>query len=190
MATGRTIFQKNEALINLALRIISIIPRHLRCQLLASFRNVKGKRGIAIRYLFLKSVAKQCGTNVVVKEMVFLENVQELVLGNNVSIHPFCYIESIGGVIISDNVAIAHSSSILSVNHTWKDTTTAVKYNPIEMKPVLIEDDVWIGSGCRILAGVTIHRHSVVAAGAVVTKDVDSNTVVGGIPARIIKTIC
>ena len=188
MSTGRKLFQRNEKIINTFEWIVCLFPKRVRHALLARCRNVKGRKGIALRYLFLKSVAKQCGKNVVIKEMVILENVQELVIGNNVSIHPFCYIEALGGVEISDNVAIAHSSSILSVNHTWGVESSPIKYNPIEKKRVLIEEDVWIGCGCRILAGVTVHSHSVVAAGAVVSKDVETNTVVGGVPATLIKT--
>lgn len=90
---------------------------------------------------------------------------------------------------LSDNVSIAHSTSILSVNHTWDDATNPIKYNPVERSAVMIENDVWIGCGCRILAGVTVHTRSVVAAGAVVTKDVPSNVLVGGVPSKIIKSI-
>lgn len=187
--SGRDTFNNNKCLINLAIKVVSLIPRRLRMRLIVCCRNIRGRKGIAIRYLLLKTCAKQCGENVSIKEMVVLENVQNLVLGNNISIHPFCYIEAIGGVNISDDVSIAHSSSILSANHTWDNTAIPIKYNPIETSPVNIEKDVWVGCGCRILAGVTIHSHSVVAAGAVVSKNVESGVVVGGVPAKKIKTI-
>lgn len=70
----------------------------------------------------------------------------------------------------------------------WKQyITPQIPENLVEYKPVIIGDDVWIGTGAIILDGVTIGNHVVVAAGAVVTKDVPEYAVVGGIPARIIK---
>lgn len=59
----------------------------------------------------------------------------------------------------------------------------------MKLAPVEIENDVWIGCGVRIMAGVTIHKRSIVAAGAVVTKDIDSGSLVGGVPAKMIKEI-
>lgn len=185
--SGRNTFQNNKGIINLAARLVGILPKALRLRLLVSCRNVKGKKGVALRYLFVKTCAKQCGDNVAIKEMVFLENVQNIIFGSNVSIHPFCYIEGVGEVIIEDDVSIAHSTSILSVNHTWENPSIPIKYNPTHKKRVHIEKDVWIGCGCRIMAGVTVHSRSVVAAGAVVSKDVESGCVVGGVPAKIIK---
>ena len=100
-----------------------------------------------------------------------------------------CYIDGAGGIEIGNDVSIAHSSSILSTNHTWNDVTVPIKYNKETFSKVTIENDVWIGCGCRILAGVTLHERSVIAAGAVVTSTVESNSVYGGIPAKLIKKI-
>ena len=189
MSTGRDLFKKNEKLISFVVSLINLLPRKIRKRMLLSSRSIRGEKGIALRYVLIKSLAKQCGKNVAVKEMVVLENIEDLTLGDNISIHPFCYIDAIGGVEIYDNVSIAHASSILSFEHTWNDSSTPIKYNPVEKKHVIIEEDVWIGCGARVMAGVTIHRRSIVAAGAVVTKDVESNTIVGGVPAKVIKSI-
>jgi acetyltransferase-like isoleucine patch superfamily enzyme len=189
MTTGRSIFKKNERYISIVVSLINLLPRKIREKMLLSSRNIKGKKGIAWRYVLIKSLAKHCGMNVAVKEMVILENIQELTLGDNISIHPFCYIDAIGGVEIHNNVSIAHASSILSFDHTWNELSTPIKYNPVEMKRVIIEEDVWIGCGVRVMAGVTIHSRSIVAAGAVVTKDIESNSIVGGVPAKVIKSI-
>lgn len=105
------------------------------------------------------------------------------------SVHPFCYLEGAGGITIGNNVSLAHNTSILSVNHTWNILVEPIKYNPISYSPVIICNDVWVGCGCRLMAGVTINSRSVIAAGAVVTKDVSSHTLVGGVPAKVIKTI-
>lgn len=187
--TGRDVFSKANKTIKMLVKILGVLPRSFRLYLFRKSRNISGKIGIGIRYILLKSVAKSCGDNVAIKEYVIINNPQELSLGNNISIHPFCYIESLGGITIGNDVSIAHNTSILSVNHTWEDKSQPIKYNEIKKSPVTLEDDVWVGCGCRIMAGTTVHRHSVIAAGAVVTKDIDSNTVVGGVPAKKLKDL-
>lgn len=114
---------------------------------------------------------------------------QMLSLGNNVSIHRGCYLDASGGIEVGDDVSIAHQTSILSANHTWDDPMIPIKENPVKLESVIIQNDVWIGCGCRIMSGVTVFSRSVVAAGSVVTKDVPSHTLVGGVPAKQIKVI-
>jgi acetyltransferase-like isoleucine patch superfamily enzyme len=187
--TGRDIFKKGGTIINFVSFLFSFIPRFLLMFLYNLCRNIGGIKGNFIRYLLIKNLADECGNNVSIEESVVLHNIQNIKIGDNVAIHPFCYIEAIGGVTIGNNVSIAHSTSIMSANHTWDDMSKPIKYNDIKTDAVRIEDDVWVGCGCRILAGVIIHRRSIVAAGAVVTKDVMSNTLVGGVPAKVIKPI-
>uniref|UniRef100_UPI00263397E1 acyltransferase n=1 Tax=uncultured Flavobacterium sp. TaxID=165435 RepID=UPI00263397E1 len=151
--------------------------------------NMNGKSVLFIRYLLLRNLAKSCGDNVSIQPNVFLFNIHLIKFGNNVSIHPMCYIDGAGEIEIGNDVSIAHSSSILSTNHTWNDVTVPIKYNKETFSKVTIENDVWIGCGCRILAGVTLHQRSVIAAGAVVTTNVESHSVYGGIPAKLIKKI-
>lgn len=165
------------------------IPSKFRIRMLHLFRNTGGKIGIAIRYILVKTLAKSCGNNVSIKQYVFLENIHNISFGDNVSVHPFCYLEGSGGIEIGNDVSLAHNVSILSVNHTWGNHEIPIKYNPIDHTPVKISDDVWVGCGCRIMAGVTINSRSIIAAGAVVTKDVESNSIVGGVPAKKIKKI-
>lgn len=65
--------------------------------------------------------SKKCGDNVVIKENVYISNIEKLELGDNISIHPMCYFECSGGLMIGNNVSIAHSSSILTSTHTYSD---------------------------------------------------------------------
>ena len=95
----------------------------------------------------------------------------------------------IGPVSIGSHVNLAQGITVTALNHNFSDTTKRIDEQGISTNPVTIEDDVWIGANAVILPGVTIGRHAVVAAGAVVTTDVLENTVVGGVPARIIKKI-
>lgn len=190
MATGRKLYSKYSKLLDLGAKCVAfMLPNKLRVRLFAASRNIGGKIGIGIRYILVKTLAKSCGRNVSIKQYVIIENIQNISLGDNVSIHPFCYLEGAGGIEIGNNVSLAHATSVLSVNHTWSDIDQPIKYNPIEYVPVKVCDDVWVGCGCRIMAGCTIHQRSIIAAGAVVTKDVEPNTLVGGVPAKCIKGI-
>jgi acetyltransferase-like isoleucine patch superfamily enzyme len=106
-------------------------------------------------------------------------------LGKNVFINHACSILDLGKVVIEDDVMIAPRVNITSENHPVpaEDRKTLVPGK------VLIKKNAWIGAGVTILPGVTIGTNAVVAAGAVVTKDVPNNTVVAGTPARVIKTM-
>lgn len=94
-----------------------------------------------------------------------------------------------GGITIGDRVYTAPLVQILAVNHVYSDPTRPIIEQGITAEGIVIEDDVWIGAGAIITDGVTIGRGAVVAAGAVVTSDVPPHTVVGGVPARVLKSI-
>jgi len=106
-------------------------------------------------------------------------------IGKNVFINHACSFLDMGGITLEDNVLIGPKVNLITENHPL-DTTDR---RAIICKPILIKRNAWIGAGATILPGVTIGENAVVAAGAVVPKDVPANTVVGGIPARHIKNI-
>ncbi len=95
----------------------------------------------------------------------------------------------IGPVCIGNHVNLAQGITITALNHNFEDASKRIDEQGISTKPVVIGDDVWIGANAVILPGVTIGSHCVVAAGAVVTKDVPDNCVVGGVPAKVIKSL-
>lgn len=88
-----------------------------------------------------------------------------------------------GGIKIEDGVMIGPHASLLTVNHDFHN------HRILEVSPIHIKKNAWIGANTTILAGITIGENAVVAAGAVVTKDVEANTIVGGNPARVLKRI-
>ena len=94
-----------------------------------------------------------------------------------------------GGVQIGDSVRIACHTVMIPANHVVGNSEKLLHESGVTSKGIIIESNVWIGSGCRILDGVHIGKNSVIAAGAVVNKSVDRNTVVGGVPAHIIKKV-
>ena len=95
----------------------------------------------------------------------------------------------IGPVTIGSHVNLAQGITVTALNHNFEETGKRIDQQGVSTNPVVIGDDVWIGANAVVLPGVTIGSHCVVAAGAVVTKDVPTHTLVGGIPAKIIKTI-
>ena len=187
MKRGRDKFNKFRIIINFWIRFCYLFPRIVRLKLFEHYRMTNGNKGILIRFILLKTLAKKIGDNVSIFPNVFMFNIDELSIGNNVSIHPMCYIEAKGEIEIGDDVSIAHAVTILSVNHVFADTNLPIKEQGIEYHKTEIKSNVWVGAKSSILAGVTIGSGSIIATGAVVTKNVDENCIVGGVPAKLIK---
>lgn len=95
----------------------------------------------------------------------------------------------IGPVNIGHHVNLAQGITVTALNHNFEDSEKRIDEQGVSTTPVVIEDDVWIGANAVILPGVRVGTHSVVAAGAVVTKEVPPHSIVAGIPAKIIKKI-
>lgn len=106
-------------------------------------------------------------------------------VGENVFINSGCKMQDQGGIFIGDDVLIGHNACLLTLNHE-NDPEHRADMHP---EPIYIEDKVWLGSNVTVLPGIRIGEGAIVAAGAVVSKDVPANTVVGGVPAKIIKKI-
>jgi acetyltransferase-like isoleucine patch superfamily enzyme len=104
-------------------------------------------------------------------------------IGRNVVIMNNALMMAAGGITIDDDVMVAANAQLISNNHDLYDHAV------LTCKPVHLKRNCWIGAGATILPGVTVGENSVVAAGAVVTRDVEDNTVVGGNPARLIKRL-
>ena len=95
----------------------------------------------------------------------------------------------IGPVTIGSHVNLAQGITVTALNHNYKETGKRIDQQGVSTNPVVIGDDVWIGANAVILPGVTLGNHCVIAAGAVVPKDVPPHSLVAGVPAKIIKTI-
>lgn len=173
-----------------AIGIWHLLPRMISPAVLRCVRNGESPVSYGLRYLALHRLAASCGEKVVVFPQVYIRYIERLSVGTNVSVHQFCYLDAEGGIQIGNDVAIAHGCSILSADHKIDGVDTTLKDAPSVLEQVIVGDDVWIGAGCRILRGVRIGPGSVIAAGAVVTKDVPERAVVGGVPARLIRYRC
>ncbi|UTM56555.1 acyltransferase [Photobacterium sp. CCB-ST2H9] len=182
-------FKLFKSLINALSRFLSFFPLTFRCFLFDFFSTVPTTIGIGLRYAILKSICKSIGDNVYIGRFVVIKNAESLNVGSNVSIHDFTYIDALSGINIGDNVSIAHNSSFISFEHSWDDLNQPIKYNRLTLKPITIESDVWIGCGCRILAGSKVSERSVVAAATIVNKKYPPNVLIAGVPGKIIRDI-
>jgi acetyltransferase-like isoleucine patch superfamily enzyme len=111
-----------------------------------------------------------------------------LIVGDNSNIGPGAYIGCSGLITIGNNVMMSPGVSIYAENHNFSNTTIPMKDQGVTVQFVTIEDDCWIAANSIVLAGVTIGKGSVVAAGSIVTKDVPPYSVVAGAPAVVIKS--
>lgn len=114
---------------------------------------------------------------------VYIDFGRQVQVGKNVFINHNCTMMSAGGIVIEDDVQIGPQVTLTTTNHDFDDRFTLL------CKPIHIKRNVWIGARALILPGVTIGENAVIAGGAVVTKDVEPNVVVGGSPARVLKRL-
>src|SRR5690348_16682663 len=138
-----------------------------------------------IRNLLSQITGSAIDESVAVFTPLFINYGKHTKIGKNVFINFDCTFLDLGGITIEDNVLIAAKVNLLSEGHPL----TPENRQSLVPGPIRIKKNAWIGANATILPGVTIGENAVVAAGAVVSKDVPDNTVVGGIPAKIIKGI-
>lgn len=110
---------------------------------------------------------------------------ENITFGKHVFLNAGCRFQDQGGIIIGEGCLIGHGVMLATLNHDLNPQTRA----DLHPSPIHIGNNVWIGANATVLPGVMIGDGAIVAAGAVVTKNVEANTVVGGIPAKIIKSI-
>lgn len=106
-------------------------------------------------------------------------------IGKNVFINSNCHFQDQGGIVIGDGTLLGHNVTLATLNHGKLPEDRGSLYP----EPIIIGKNVWIGANVTIVAGVTIEDNAIVGAGSVVTRDVEKDTVVGGIPAKKIKNI-
>lgn len=110
---------------------------------------------------------------------------KNITIGKNVFINSGCRFQDQGGITLGDGTLIGHNVVMATLNHDFDPK----KRSTTHPAPIVIGKNVWVGANATILSGVSVGDNSIIAAGAVVTKDVPANTVVGGVPARFIKNI-
>lgn len=187
--SGRMMFKYIKPLILFFVCVLKMIPVPLRLFLFSLFSSIPTILGVLVRYILLKSMAKQCGNNVYIGRWCTLKNPKNLIVGDNVSIHEYCFIDAQGGISIGDNVAIAHNCSIVSFEHSFDNVDLPIKYQPLKFKSIVIHENVWLGCGVRVLAGSSLGQRSIFAANAVTKGQLDGGHIYAGAPAKVVKDI-
>ncbi|GBU06996.1 hypothetical protein AwDysgo_03270 [Bacteroidales bacterium] len=136
----------------------------------------------------------EIGNNVTIKKNTIIDCTgvlrdlgEGLKIGNNVGISQSCFIQVRGMVEIGSYVIFGPNVSIFSENHGFESLDIPIMNQPSTKKGLVIEDNVWLGAGSTVLDGVRIGKGSIIAAGSLVNKDVAPYSIVGGVPAKLIK---
>ena len=189
-------------------RLFSVLTDELVCFIEAILKHIPGRVGRLFRR-FLYRFFLRAGTDLNISTGVTIQGFSNIEVGNNVSIMSQSYLYATdaflkigdnfsmnsnsclgadgGRIYIGDNVLIAQNVVLRAANHSHDLVDIPIKDQGHKSGTIQIGDGVWIGANSVILTDVTIGKHSIVAAGAVVTKDVMPFTIVGGVPAKIIQ---
>lgn len=193
MPTLKDKLKKNKRLRSLAHYLLKpkneYRPRWWVKFFLNSFKHTRGKASV-IRKRTRQDLFPyndfRLGDDSVIEDFATLNNaVGDIVIGQRSLIGIGCVL--IGPVQIGDDVLLAQNVVLSGLNHNYKDIKVPISQQSYSIKPIIVESESWIGANAVLTAGVTIGRHSVVAAGSVVTKEVPPYSVVAGNPARIVK---
>lgn len=138
-----------------------------------------------IRALFSELIGKPVDQSFGLFPPFYTDCGKNITVGKNVFINSGCHFQDQGGITIGDGVLIGHNVVLATLNHDFSPK----KRSTLRPAPIVIGENVWIGSNATVVPGVTIGNGSIIAAGAVVTKNVPENIIVGGVPAKIIKAL-
>lgn len=158
---------------------LSYEAMQVTCTLNNSFHSPDGMRA-----LFSQLIGKQIDSSFSIFPPFHTDCGKNITIGKNVFINSGCHFQDQGGITIKDGALIGHNVTLATLNHGIAPEDRHSLYPA----PIVIGENVWIGSGSVIVPGVTIGENSVVGAGSVVTKDVPANTIVAGAPAKSIRT--
>lgn len=178
--TAKRIFIEGGSEAHRFMSVAAAEARKITAEINGSYHDAK-----ELRALFSRLIGKEVDENFSLFPPVYSDFGKNITVGKNVFINSGCCFQDQGGVEIGDGCLIGHQVVFATLNHD----TDPVKRAGMHPAPIKLGRNVWIGSHATILAGVTVGDNSVIAAGAVVTRDVPPDTVVGGVPAKVIKHI-
>lgn len=138
-----------------------------------------------LRRLFCRLFGKPVDPSFRVFPPFYTDFGKNITVGKNVFINACCHFQDHGGVTLGDGCLIGHNVVFATLNHDFDPE----KRDSMAPAPIVLGKKVWVGSNSTILPGVTIGEHAIIAAGSVVTKDVPANVIVGGVPAKYLRSL-
>ena len=176
--SNQSIYIKANSIEHLNMHEMSQRSLRITSQLNSSYHTPE-----EVREIFSELTGKKVDESFGLFPPFYTDSGQNISVGKNVFINSGCCFQDQGGIEIGDNTLIGQQVVIATINH---DPIPAKRAN-MTLAPVKIGKCVWVGAHATICQGVNIGDNAIIAAGAVVTKDVPKNAVVGGVPAKIIK---
>lgn len=167
--------------------IIELLRIELEAWLFFLVGSIPGSAGFLLRNAVCALLFKSKGGTVLVQPRVTFVHCHKISAGKMLGVNSGCYINAVGGVAFGDFVLLGSNVTISSGIHPIDGCLPPVYARPVVPKPIIVEDDVWIGAGAVILPGVILRKGTVVGANAVVTKTTSEYAVVVGAPAREIR---
>lgn len=165
-------FRKIQAVIDKAQKILAEL-------------NLSDHTKSEVREIFSRLTNKEINDSFELLPPFYTDFGRNITVGKNVFINQNCTFMDRGGITLEDGVLMAPRVNLITTNHTISPKNR----RNVESKPIHIEKNVWIGTNVTVTPGVTIGENSIIAAGAVVTRDVPPNVIAAGIPAKVIKKI-
>ena len=147
---------------------------------------IPGLVGRSWRARWLKKNLGSCGDSPKIAPGVWIADPKKLHFGNDVGMSRNVFITAGGGIWLHDHISIGPDCMIWSVNHNFDNPDLPVREQGWEYKPVVIEEDVWLGACCIIKPGVTIGRGAIISAGTILSKSVPAMSIVAGNPGRVV----
>ncbi len=164
----------------------SVLRRYAReAQMVTAKINTGFHEEAELRTMVSELIGKDVPDDFCLFPPIYVDFGKNITIGKGVFINSSCCFQDQGGITIGDGCFIGHQVVFATIDHDLNPE----KRNEYHTAPIVLEKNVWIGSHSTILKGVTIGEGSVVAAGAVVTKDVPPMTVVAGVPAKVMRRI-
>lgn len=151
-------------------------------------RSFPGPEGIWLRGVFYRALSKGSAKNLLIYPNGYIIFSHRITFGERVAINVGTYLDGRGEIDIGDHVMIGPGCILSSCEHGFARVDIPMYQQPITYAKITIKNDVWIGGNVCIKSGVTIHEGAIIGAGSVVTKDVPAYSIMGGVPAKLIRS--
>lgn len=142
---------------------------------------------IALRRLIYRPFFNKIGNNVEIHDNIQFKFPKEITIGDNTKISAGCILVGAGGLFIGSDVMIGAGTKIITSSHIFSDLNAPMINQGLSFKSIYVGNDVWFGFNSVVLGGVKIESGSIIGANAVINKDIEANSIVAGVPGRVLK---